>query len=270
MTAADLKNFMSNNERAAWDACLRSSIVHLEKAREIVRAGERVEALVVVISGWLQRYKERRGRRQIVSLYLPGAISDQSALTGQAATTTLAAVRDADVALVDACDAHALFARYPGLARFRRASLAATIRIEREWMANLGLRNAEERIAHLCCELVVRQGKVLKGVVEAALPLNQAQLGEAVGLTPVHVNRTIAQLRRRYGLTARDRRLRVTDAAGLAALAEFDDSYLEFDEEGLLAGPNEPTPLQSWRNRAEPVVYCADGCLVGRNARGAA
>lgn len=234
------------DERAAWHALLARSGIHVAKAREILRAGERTEHLIIVLQGWVQRYKQLRGKRQIVSLYLPGEICDQSALLGFRTTTALAGICDVDVALVEPGDALAAFDRFPGLERLRRANVAAQIRIEREWTVSLGLRSAEERIAHLCCELFARQGHDLKGAIEVPLPLNQAQLGEALGLTAVHVNRTLALLRRRYGLSARGQRLNVTDAAGLAKLAQFDGDYLRMSATGILERPFRvgATPMQ--------------------------
>jgi CRP-like cAMP-binding protein len=254
------------DERAAWHALLARRAVRVAKAREILRPGERAEQLIIVLTGWVQRYKQLRGKRQILSLYLPGDICDQSALVGQRSTTALAGVCDVDVALVDPGEALAAFDRFPGLDRLRRANVAAQIRIEREWTVSLGLRSAEEGIAHLCCELLARQGYDLEGAIDAPLPFNQAQLGEALGLTAVHVNRTLALLRRRYGLSARGQRLNVTDAAGLAELAQFDGDYLRLSVRGMLERPIRigATPMTE-----EGAVRIRSGAFMERNSAAA-
>ena len=235
MTPPGLAALLNAEEQRAWQACLAQSSVHVRRARDILAAGDHPEVVIIAKSGWVQRYRQLRGRRQIVSLYLPGEICDQSVLSGQAATTALAGVQDVELALIVPEEAMALYSRFPGIERLFRANHIVHERIEREWMVSLGLRNAEERIAHLCCELLVRQGCHLTGAVSIPLLLNQAQIGEVVGLTSVHVNRTIASLRGRFGLSARGQRLEVADAAGLADFVRFDGRYLSLRGVGVCA-----------------------------------
>ncbi len=97
----------------------------------------------------------------------------------------------------------------------------------REWLVNVGGRNAYARVAHLLCELYVRMGNV--GLVtdgRMSLPLTQADLGQALGLTPVHVNRMLSQLRGKGLVTFRAFQLRILDLDGLIAAAGFDPGYL--------------------------------------------
>lgn len=242
MTPPGLAALLNAEEQRAWQACLAQSSVHVRRARDILAIGDRADAAIIVKSGWVQRYKQLRGRRQIVSVYLPGEICDQSVWSGQAVTTALAGVRDVELALIAPEDAMALYSRFPGIERLFRANHVVHERIEREWMVSLGLRNAEERIAHLCCELFVRQGCRLTGAVSIPLLLNQAQIGEVVGLTSVHVNRTIACLRGRFGLSARGQRLEVADSAELADFVQFDGRYLNLGGVDLCAATPAKVP----------------------------
>lgn len=255
MTPPDLAALLNAEEQRAWRACLAQSSVQVRRTRDILAIGDRAEAVIIVKSGWIQRYRQLRGRRQVVSLYLPGEICDQSVWSGQAATTALTGVRDVEFALVAPEEAMALYSRFLGIERLFRANHVVHERIEREWMVSLGLRNAEERIAHLCCELLVRQGCHLTGAVSMPLPLNQAQIGEVVGLTSVHVNRAIASMRGRFGLSARGQRLEVADAAGLADFVRFDGSYLSLRGVGLCAAMAAKVPHHAARAppRAETV-----------------
>ena len=88
--------------------------------------------------------------------------------------------------------------------------------IFREWIVNVGRRDARERIAHLFCEMYVRMASVgLAGDNGFELRLTQGQIGEATGLTPVHVNRTLQDLRKSGLIASESRYLRILDWAGL-------------------------------------------------------
>ena len=101
----------------------------------------------------------------------------------------------------------------------------------RELVVSLGARDAVQRLAHLLCELHFRLstvGMVTSGV-QFELPMTQAEIGEALGLSTVHVNRTIQQLRRRKLVAMGHRTVAILDVAGLAAIAWFDGHYLRAD-----------------------------------------
>ena len=102
--------------------------------------------------------------------------------------------------------------------------------IHREWEVSLGRRSAVQRAAHLFCELHVRLGVV--GLAEDngyPLALSQAELAECLGLTPVHVNRVLRDLRERGLVEFRNGRVAFQDLPGLKKLAEFDPGYLYLD-----------------------------------------
>jgi len=121
--------------------------------------------------------------------------------------------------------------RYPRLTRIYWFLTNLDAAIHREWTLSLGRRTALARMAHLFCELNVRLGIV--GLAEENsfdFPLTQSELSECLGLTSVHVNRTLQEMRRTGLVEAESRRVRILDLDGLKGAAEFDDSYLYLDE----------------------------------------
>jgi len=120
--------------------------------------------------------------------------------------------------------------RYPGLALafWRDGTVDASIFAK--WVGNLGRKNARARIGHIFCEMGVRSEAARLGSrTSYELPLTQNQLADAAGLTPVHVNRTLQELKRAGMLRFDSGRVDIPDWDALAAIAEFDPSYLLLD-----------------------------------------
>ncbi len=108
----------------------------------------------------------------------------------------------------------------------------------REWIANVGRRDARTAMAHLLCELALRLR--LAGIAQQTdyeLPLTQEQLADALGLTPVHVNRTIKSLEDKNLISrATSRSITIGDWKKLAAAGDFDSTYMHLkDGEPALA-----------------------------------
>ena len=105
--------------------------------------------------------------------------------------------------------------------------------VSREWTMNVGQRSALERLAHLFCEMFMRLDSV--GLTEGdscEWPLTQGDLADAAGLTPVHVNRTLQELRRERLIGLQGRRLTIPDLPRLMSVAMFRSNYLHFGEQG--------------------------------------
>lgn len=101
----------------------------------------------------------------------------------------------------------------------------------REWLVNLGQRDAYARLAHLFCEMWLRMSQIglVSGHDAFSLPLTQEQLGDSLGLTSVHVNRTLQQMRADGLISLTGRQLRICDIERLKAVADFDPNYLHLD-----------------------------------------
>jgi CRP-like cAMP-binding protein len=104
--------------------------------------------------------------------------------------------------------------------------------IQREWTLSLGRRTAIARMAQLFCELLTRlevTGLASNNAYD--FPLTQVELSECLGLTSVHVNRTLQELRRMNLIEVRDRRVEILERDRLAQIAEFDPTYLYLDKQ---------------------------------------
>lgn len=226
-----LNRLLSPAEWMAWEASLARNARDYAKGTDIVREGERPAALRVVLSGWAQKYKQLPdGRRQILALVLPGQPCDLDLFTVRRTDHSLSAVRRLTVAEIGRQEAGSLLRQCPNLAQLLCWGEIVTAAIQREWTINIGQRNAIERVAQLMCEIFARQhGIPVSGGGECDFLLTQGQLAEATGLTQVHVNRTVQQLRRRCAVELRNLRLFIPDFAELAGIAAFNANYLHLD-----------------------------------------
>jgi CRP-like cAMP-binding protein len=233
-----LSGLLTPRERMVWEASLARNMREYPKGADLAREGEKPAALWIILSGWAQKYKQMPdGRRQILGLVLPGELCDLDLFTVARADHTIAAVRRLSVAEIGRAEAQRLFEQCPNLSPALCWSAIRGAAIQREWTINIGQRNALERVAQLLCEIYVRQYGVPPagsgGVCDFLL--TQGQMADAVGLTQVHVNRIVQQLRLRYGVDLRNMRLAIPDFAELAALASFNATYLHLGEAPALA-----------------------------------
>jgi CRP-like cAMP-binding protein len=200
----------------------------VENGRHIVRQGEKTERCSLLLSGWASRQRiTLHGSRQILSIHIKGDFVDlQSALLGTAQDDVQALGR-AEVALVPKQAIVDLAFSYPAVGKLLWTDTLIDASIAREWVVNVGRRDARTRILHLMCELYERQRSAgLTPADRFVLPLSQEQLGDATGLTAVHVNRTLQSLGQE-GLFQRDRRsVQITDLKSMKAQADFDATYL--------------------------------------------
>ncbi len=209
-------------------AALPYSLRRLEPGEYILREGERARICPILLSGYAFRHKiSDDGNRQIVALKIPGEPLDFQSLYLKTADHNLQALTTVDLAIVALADLENLVAMRPPLARAVLVDILIEASIGREWLLNLGRRNALARLAHFLCELHVRLHQMaLPGLDESDVPLTQEQLADMLGLTPVHINRTLRSLEDFGAITRSARRLRITDPEQLRAIAGFSDLYL--------------------------------------------
>ena len=196
--------------------------------RTFVEAGARLDQSVLILDGIAARYKDLSdGQRQITALHVPGDFADLHSFTLKRLDHSLIALTRCRIAPVPHAGIAELIERFPRLGRLYWFSTNLDASMHREWVLSMGARDALARIAHLFCELEVRLGIV--GLADAggyALDLNQTDLAECHGLTPVHVNRSLRRLREMGVLTFRSGRVDIVDPAALRAIAEFNPDYL--------------------------------------------
>ena len=196
--------------------------------KTLVEEGEPLDQSLLLIHGWLGRAKDRRtGRRQIVELHVPGDFADLHGFTLKRLDHKIVTLADSVVATVPHDRLERLTIDYPRLARIYWFLTNVDAAVHRQWAFALGGSSSPARMAHLLCELFVRLDVVgLVRGVSYDFPLTQEELAMCLGLTPVHVNRTLQELRRAGHVDVAARQVRSPDFAALAAAGQFDPGYL--------------------------------------------
>jgi CRP-like cAMP-binding protein len=181
-----------------------------------------------VLDGMFIRHTTlRAGQRQILSVHLPSDIPDLQGLHIPTLDFALAALAPGRVALIPHAELHNAIHRAPDLAALLWRMSLADAAILRSRLASASGRPAYQRIAHFLCEIFVRMRAL--GLAEETgfvLPITQSDLGNALGLSAVHVNRTLQQLRRDGIIISRARYHTFTDWRRLQEAGDFDDGYL--------------------------------------------
>lgn len=167
------------------------------------------------------------GRRQIMSFHIAGEIPDLQSLHLRTMDHSLSTLTSCKLAFISHQALRGLFERHPRLAGvFWRVTLIEAA-IFREWVVNIGRRQAPARVAHLLCELFLRHRAVgLAKGQSFKLPITQTELADALGLSNVHVNRTLQELRAQGLIGERNHVLKILSWEGLTQLGEFDPAYL--------------------------------------------
>jgi CRP-like cAMP-binding protein len=232
---------LSSEDRAAVLA-LPHWTRHLEPHEYIVRQGDTPQHSCVLLAGFAARSKTGgHGQRQIVAVHMKGEIVDlQNSLLGVADDDVQMLTRGR-IAMISRQHIERVAAERPAVGRAMWIDTLVDAAIFRQWIMNVGRRDAKTRLAHLFCEFSLRLK--LAGFGQHAcyeLPMTQNQLADATGLTPVHVNRTIKILER-DGLITRSsaRSIQIGDWRKLAEVGEFDSTYLHMrvgDVERLESG----------------------------------
>jgi CRP-like cAMP-binding protein len=194
----------------------------------LVRQGSKVERCSLLLSGWASRQRiTLHGSRQILSIHISGDFVDLQSALLEVAQDDVQALSSAEIALVPRQAIVDLAFAHPAVGKLLWTDTLIDASIAREWTVNVGRRNARTRILHLLCELYERQRAAGLAVGDDfELPLTQEELGDATGLTAVHVNRTLQSLSQ-DGLFERAKRsVRITDLDTMQAQADFDPTYL--------------------------------------------
>jgi CRP-like cAMP-binding protein len=199
-----------------------------EAGSHISREGDRPTHCSVIAAGFACEHKlVRNGSRQIVAIHMRGdGIAMDSAILG-VSHHSIQALSRVDVVQISTAALTSLLAANPTVARAIWVETMIDASIQREWTANVGRRDARTRIAHLLCELGIRQEEA--GICprdQYELPLTQEQLADATGLTAVHVNRVLGNLRADGVIGGRNRHVHVPDWDRLAAIGDFRTNYM--------------------------------------------
>jgi CRP-like cAMP-binding protein len=200
----------------------------LESHSYTIREGDPPEACAVLVSGFAFRQKlTGDGARQIVAVHIPGEPLDFQSLFLDVADHNVQTLTRAEVAFIPRIELQKLARTRPSVAHAILVMILVEASIFREWVLNVGRRDSRARLAHLLCEFAIRleaQGLADENGYE--LPMTQEQLADALGLTSVHVNRTIMALEAEGFIDRDKRRVRFPDWRRMRDIGDFNQRYL--------------------------------------------
>jgi CRP-like cAMP-binding protein len=194
--------------------------------QDMIREGDRPGPVFVILEGWACRYKILpSGTRQIMAFLLPGDACDLHVGMLNEMDHSLQAITNARIALISGDDMEALM-DHPRIANAMYKAQLIDEGTLRSWIVSMGRRSSVERVAHLMCELYLRSVETDGAGDQVALPISQVVLADAMGLTPVHVNRVLRSLRLAGAMSLARGELTVLDPVKLVKIAGFDENYL--------------------------------------------
>ena len=217
-----------NDDAASAVQALPFRLEQVPADHHLVREGERPTECCLLLRGFACRYKVTyEGARQIVSFHMAGDILDLQHLMLERADHSVMTITEASVAWMPAKDIRAVVSAHPAIntALWRDSLIDASI--FREWVLNVGRRDAKTRVAHMLCEFAARRESAGLGSPEAfELPMTQEEIADATGLTPVHVNRMLHALEEEGVIVRNKRHFQIADWPRMRSVADFDPAYL--------------------------------------------
>jgi CRP-like cAMP-binding protein len=196
--------------------------------KDLIREGDETGPMFVVLEGWICRYKILpSGARQIMAFLMPGDACDLHIKLLAEMDHSIQAITPAKVATVTRDEMQTMMNEYPNIARAMYIGQLVDEGVMRAWIVSMGRRSSIERVAHLICELYLRARNIgLTHEDEFALPLSQLVLADALGMTPVHINRVLKELRLTGAMALKRGSVTILDPVKLVQIAGFDENYL--------------------------------------------
>ena len=202
---------------------------HYPGKHDLIHEGDEPGPVFVFLDGWGCRYKIMpEGDRQVLAFMMPGDFSDLHAGVLEKMDHTIATVTPALVATIPRARMRELINIRPAITRAFRLMQLVDLGVARSWIASIGRRGSVERVAHLMCELYFRANRF--GLVrdgECTMPISQILLADALGLTPVHVNRVFRTFKAEGIMRLARGALVISDIGALVRVAGFDAAYLQ-------------------------------------------
>src|SRR4051794_26591688 len=214
----------------------------LNAGQYLVWDGDKPQSTCLLLSGFAFRHKHSgNGGRQILSFHMKGDIVDlQNSLLGTA-DHNVQMLTAGEIAMIPVEAMREIAFSHPavGMAMWYETLVEGSI--FREWVLNIGRRDARTRIAHLLCEFAIRLEVADLGEhTTYELPITQEQLADAVALTSVHVNRTLMKLEQEGLITRTKRVISIVDWKALVKVADFEPRYLHLNRPADPRGAPQP------------------------------
>lgn len=225
---------LSAEERRVLAGLADLKVRRLAPREDIVREGEKPTHVNLFLDGWACRYKTLEdGRRQIIAFFVPGDMCDLNIFILREMDHSIAPLTPITLVEIPHETLNEITATHPRITQALWWETLVNAAIQREWTVNLGQRTALERLSHLLCELFFRLRAVGRTEGNACeFPITQSDLGDTVGLSTVHVNRTLQDMRASGLISLAGRELIIHDLERLQRTAMFNPNYLHLDHEG--------------------------------------
>ncbi|XKH59499.1 Crp/Fnr family transcriptional regulator [Halomonas sediminis] len=227
-----LQNFQehtSEEVKVLEDAVVKEKF--FARGEDIIRQGESPKYVYLVMEGWVSRFRNNHaGKKQVLNYQLPGDFCNLHTTLANKIDHTISALVPSKIGFIPHHEIYNIYENHPHLAQSLNWTSLIDVSILQEWLVNLGLRSSEQRLAHLLCELLIRARAA--GLTEDhlfELPLTQAQLGEAIGITQVHTNRVMQRLLKEGLITFKCKKFHIIDWKGMKECADFDGLYLHLE-----------------------------------------
>jgi CRP-like cAMP-binding protein len=207
-------------------------VTHIDARSDILVHGDKPAALVVILEGWACRFKLlENGKQQIVSVLLPGDLSEPFGVLPTFMDNTLGALTPVSLAYISLNEIR-MASEHLRIEEALWWDLLFTNALERQHIVSLGRRTALERLAHTLSELHVRLSLVgLASESSFDMGMTQGDIADLLGLSVVHVNRTLQELEALGLISRRGRVITILDQDGLRTLGDFDPSYMHLHDD---------------------------------------
>lgn len=209
---------------------LPGRVLAMPARTDIVRLGETTDHACLIVDGLAGRFAQViDGRRQITALHIPGDMCDLHSVVTPRVSWALQTLGPATIMRIPHRALRQIARDFPTLAEAFWRDCSVDASILSQWVVNVGRRDARSRVAFLLCEMALRMETAgLGSRANFRLEATQMQIGDATGLTAVHVNRVYQLLRSSGALTIRGPEIRILDWQALVDIADFDPDYLHF------------------------------------------
>ena len=225
---------LSDKEKALLESAFDRSF-HAPAKRDIIREGEAPSRSTLLLSGLVVRYRLLPdGGRQITSIHIPGDFIDLQSFTLQLMDHSLGALTDCTLATIPHSALLQITETQPHLTRVLWKLSLLEGALHREWIVAMGGMPSVSHLAHLFCEMYLRFKVV--GLTEGydfPFPVTQQELGDTLGISPVHVNRVLQDLRAQRVIQFDGKIGSILDWNRLVEIGQFDDKHLHLQDEAM-------------------------------------
>lgn len=222
-----LRDALGEEEQRAIAEAARERVT-FRAGEDLAREGDRPQRSMLLVKGFASRYRlQSGGARQLTAIHIGGDFVDLHSFLIKEMDHSVGALTDCEVITFPHDRLVTVTERFPHLTRMLWLMTLVDASMHREWLVGLGLLSATQRAAHLFCEMYRRLETVEQARNHAfPFPITQATLGDALGISSVHVNRVIQELRQRNLISWEGGVVTIFDWDALVDAAEFDERYL--------------------------------------------